>query len=55
MLLVDGEVHGYWRIDPVRLKTALLAPAEPRAYAPAHPLLRGIRSIKGVTAEAARR
>jgi hypothetical protein len=25
VLLVDGEVHGYWRIDPVRLKTALLA------------------------------
>jgi hypothetical protein len=25
VLLVDGEVHDYWRIDPVRLKTALLA------------------------------
>jgi hypothetical protein len=25
VLLVDGEVHGYWRIDPVRLKTALLS------------------------------
>lgn len=25
VLLVDDEVHGYWRIDPVRLKTALLA------------------------------
>ena len=25
VLLIDGEVHGYWRIDPVRLKTALLA------------------------------
>ncbi|MBM7503241.1 glutaredoxin family protein [Agromyces aurantiacus] len=27
VLLVDGEVHAYWRIDPVRLKTALLAKA----------------------------
>jgi hypothetical protein len=25
VLLLDGEVHDYWRIDPVRLKTALLA------------------------------
>ncbi|HKH08584.1 MAG TPA: glutaredoxin family protein [Agromyces sp.] len=25
VLLVDGEVHGYWRIDPVRLKSALLS------------------------------
>ena len=25
VLLIDGEVHDYWRIDPVRLKTALLA------------------------------
>ncbi|WP_353828523.1 glutaredoxin family protein [Agromyces sp. SYSU T0242] len=25
VLLIDGEVHGYWRIDPVRLKTALRA------------------------------
>jgi len=25
VLLVDGEVHGYWRIDPVRLKTDLLS------------------------------
>ncbi len=25
VLLVDGEVHDYWRVDPVRLKTALLA------------------------------
>ncbi len=25
VLLIDGEVHNYWRIDPVRLKTALLA------------------------------
>ena len=25
VLLIDDEVHGYWRIDPVRLKTALLA------------------------------
>ncbi|WP_127792164.1 glutaredoxin family protein [Agromyces sp. LHK192] len=24
VVLIDGEVHGYWRIDPVRLKTALL-------------------------------
>jgi len=24
VLLIDGEVHNYWRIDPVRLKTALL-------------------------------
>ena len=29
VLLVDGEVHGYWRIDPVRLKTALLAIRKP--------------------------
>ena len=26
VLLIDGEVHDYWRVDPVRLKTALLAP-----------------------------
>jgi Glutaredoxin-like domain (DUF836) len=25
VLLIDGRVHNYWRIDPVRLKTALLA------------------------------
>ena len=25
VLLIDGEVHNYWRIDPVRLKTALAA------------------------------
>lgn len=25
VLLIDGEVHTYWRVDPVRLKTALLA------------------------------
>jgi len=25
VLLIDDEVHNYWRIDPVRLKTALLA------------------------------
>ncbi|WP_324613183.1 glutaredoxin family protein [Agromyces kandeliae] len=25
VLLIDDEVHGYWRLDPVRLKTALLA------------------------------
>ncbi|WP_448002591.1 glutaredoxin family protein [Agromyces bauzanensis] len=25
VLLINGEVHNYWRIDPVRLKTALLA------------------------------
>jgi len=25
VLLIDGEVHNYWRIDPVRLKTVLLA------------------------------
>ena len=25
VLLIDGEVNNYWRIDPVRLKTALLA------------------------------
>jgi hypothetical protein len=25
VLLIDGEVHNFWRIDPVRLKTALLA------------------------------
>lgn len=24
VLLIDGEVHNYWRIDPVRLKAALL-------------------------------
>ena len=24
VVLIDGEVHGFWRIDPVRLKTALL-------------------------------
>ena len=27
VLLIDGEVHDYWRVDPVRLKTALLADA----------------------------
>ncbi|MFD4422309.1 glutaredoxin family protein [Agromyces sp. NPDC058484] len=27
VLLIDGEVHDYWRVDPVRLKTALLASA----------------------------
>ena len=26
VLLLDGEVHTYWHVDPVRLKTALLAP-----------------------------
>ncbi|MFF2389064.1 glutaredoxin family protein [Agromyces sp. NPDC058104] len=25
VLLIDGEVHTYWRVDPVRLKTALCA------------------------------
>ena len=25
VLLIDGEVHNYWRIDPARLKAALLA------------------------------
>ncbi|GAA1838775.1 glutaredoxin family protein [Agromyces salentinus] len=25
VLLIDGEMHAYWRVDPVRLKTALLA------------------------------
>ena len=25
VLLIDGEVHNYWRIDPVRLKSALAA------------------------------
>jgi hypothetical protein len=24
VLLIDGKVHTYWRVDPVRLKTALL-------------------------------
>lgn len=24
VLLVDGEMHAYWRVDPVRLKTRLL-------------------------------
>jgi hypothetical protein len=23
VLLIDGKVHNYWRIDPVRLRTAL--------------------------------
>ena len=27
VLLIDGEVHDFWRVDPVRLKTALLADA----------------------------
>ena len=25
VVLINGAVHNYWRIDPVRLKTALLA------------------------------
>jgi len=25
VVLIDGEMHDFWRIDPVRLKTALLA------------------------------
>ncbi|WP_022889395.1 glutaredoxin family protein [Agromyces italicus] len=25
VLLIDGEVHTYWRVDPVRLKTAICA------------------------------
>ena len=25
VLLIDDEVHNYWRIDPVRLKSALAA------------------------------
>lgn len=25
VVLIDDVVHNYWRIDPVRLKTALLA------------------------------
>ena len=25
VLLIDGRVHNYWRIDPVRLKTALVS------------------------------
>jgi hypothetical protein len=25
VVLIDGEVHNYWRIDPVKLKAALLA------------------------------
>ena len=24
VLMIDGKVHTYWRVDPVRLKTALL-------------------------------
>lgn len=24
VVLINGAVHNYWRIDPVRLKTALL-------------------------------
>ncbi|MDH6235628.1 glutaredoxin family protein [Cryobacterium sp. CG_9.6] len=24
VLLINGKVHNYWRIDPVRLRTALL-------------------------------
>lgn len=24
VLLINGEVHNYWRIDPLRLRTALL-------------------------------
>ncbi|MFC6356641.1 glutaredoxin family protein [Luethyella okanaganae] len=24
VLLIDGRVHNYWRIDPVRLRSALL-------------------------------
>ncbi|WP_104131638.1 glutaredoxin family protein [Cryobacterium sp. M91] len=24
VLLINGQVHNYWRIDPVRLRTALL-------------------------------
>lgn len=24
VVLINGEVHNYWRIDPVRLKTALV-------------------------------
>lgn len=24
VVMINGEVHNYWRIDPVRLKTALL-------------------------------
>jgi Glutaredoxin-like domain (DUF836) len=24
VLLIDGEVHDYWRVDPARLRTALL-------------------------------
>ncbi|MFD5865222.1 glutaredoxin family protein [Agromyces sp. NPDC127015] len=27
VLLIDGEVHDYWRVDPVRLKTAICAKA----------------------------
>lgn len=25
VLLIDGEMHSYWRVDPVRLKTAICA------------------------------
>lgn len=25
VLLIDGDVHDFWRVDPVRLKSALLA------------------------------
>jgi pimeloyl-ACP methyl ester carboxylesterase len=25
VVLIDGEVHNYWRIDPVKLQAALLA------------------------------
>jgi len=25
VLLINGKVHNYWRIDPLRLRTALLA------------------------------
>jgi len=24
VLMIDGKVHTYWRVDPVRLRTALL-------------------------------
>jgi Glutaredoxin-like domain (DUF836). len=26
VLLIDGVVHTYWRVDPARLRTALLEP-----------------------------
>ena len=37
VLLIDGELHGHWRLSPQRLRTALVAKAGDEASLPQDP------------------